>query len=171
MKLATALIMTLAATAAYAGDQDDDRKRPPVVGPAGPQGPQGPAGPQGQQGPVGPAGSAGPAGQDGADGGNGADGANGQDGATGPQGAQGLPGVVDYSKLDAMHATSVAIGALELPTPLAGGWSWSAGVGGADDVAVAAGLAYGVNDNLFVYGKVSMNDQAEAYFVGIGGRF
>ena len=70
-----------------------------------------------------------------------------------------------------MHATSVAIGALELPTPLANGWSWSAGVGGADDVAVAAGLAYGVNDNLFVYGKVSLNDKAEAYFVGIGGRF
>jgi hypothetical protein len=70
-----------------------------------------------------------------------------------------------------MHATSVAMGGLELATPLADGWSWSIGIGGADTRAASAGLAYGIKDNLFVYGKVSINSKSEAYFVGLGGRF
>jgi len=117
---------------------------------------------------------AGKDGADGADGKDGADGAQGpagEDGVDGKDGAPGDPASVDWGKIEAMNAVSIAIGGLEMPTPYANGWSWSAGVGGGDKTAVSAGLAYGFSDDFFAYGKAAWADGAEAYFVGIGGRF
>jgi len=186
MKYALTALAVLASTTAYADDDDFPGKSCErgnasfCRGPAGPQGPTGPAGPAGPQGPTGPAGPAGPqgaqgpAGQDGANGADGAQGPagkNGADGADGKDGAPGTPASVDWGKIEAMNAVSIAIGGLEMPTPYANGWSWSAGVGGGDKTAISAGLAYGFSDDFFAYGKVAWADGAEAYFVGVGGRF
>lgn len=182
-------------------DDDDDRGPAGPQGPTGATGPQGPKGDTGAVGPKGPQGVPGQNGADGAQGPqgipgkDGAPGADGQDGAqgpkgdTGPQGAPGKDGtdgvdgkdgadgidgrdaVFDVQNINAQIAASAVLGGLELSMPHSGGWSWTVGVGGVDEQAIGAGIAYGFNKDVFGYGKVSVSDGAEAYFVGIGGRF
>jgi len=105
-------------------------------------------------------------------------GPQGDTGATGPQGVAGKDGVVDYGKMVETDAVVATVGSLELFDPTENTWTWSVGIGGVDAAgtsreAVAAGFAYGINDDLMAYGKVghSLSGSATSYFVGVGGKF
>ena len=94
------ILLLIAATSAYAGD-DDGHSCPPGhqhLGSCG--GPPGPAGPPGPPGPPGADGEDGEDGQDGEQGPPGPAGPPGEQGPPGPAGPQGEPGIVDYSRVN-----------------------------------------------------------------------
>jgi len=119
------------------------------AGPTGPQGETGPTGPQGETGPTGPQGEAGP---------------------TGPQGES-----FDASTYEGYLASSTALGALQMPTPLSGETTWSVGIGGqgGGEAALAAGIRYGFDDSLSGYIVVStpFDGGGASYGFGLSGSF
>jgi Collagen triple helix repeat (20 copies) len=157
---------------------------PGPVGPAGPQGETGATGPQGEQGIQGETGETGPQGEQGI---QGETGETGETGATGADGRDGLE--VDSAALDkrfedAADAASqndaavAGLGGLEMRQGGTGVVSWSVGLAGVygddtSDEAIAAGLHYGINDNMGVYGKLSKSFEGDAVavFVGMEGQF
>jgi len=112
-------------------------------------GPAGPTGPQGETGPTGPQGETGP---------------------TGPQGES-----FDASTYEGYLASSTALGALQMPTPLSGETTWSVGIGGqgGGEAALAAGIRYGFDDSLSGYIVVStpFDGGGASYGFGLSGRF
>lgn len=101
-------------------------------------------------------------------------GPKGEDGKDGKDGADGRS--IDPSQYLSDMATVIGIGGLEMRTPFAGGFVWSAGVATFDnalgtDHALSLGLGYGINPNLSVYVKVSIGQHSRAAFIGLEGRF
>lgn len=73
-------------------------------------------------------------------------------------------------------AATAALAGLTMPTLSAGQTGWAIAAGGistdaGEAPAIGAGLAYGLSDQVTIYGKVAASEGAQAAFVGIGGRF
>lgn len=92
---------------------------------------------------------------------NGTDGTDGQD--------------FDASGHMSELAAATALGGLQISDPMSGQTTWALGVGGQFDgsSAVAAGIRYGINDNMSAYGSVGVSIQGAgaAYSLGLSGSF
>ena len=97
-------------------------------------------------------------------------GPQGEAGPTGPQGES-----FDASTYEGYLASSTALGALQMPTPLSGETTWSVGIGGqgGGEAALAAGIRYGFDDSLSGYIVVStpFDGGGASYGFGLSGRF
>lgn len=103
-------------------------------------------------------------------------GQNGTDGTNGTNGADGADGQ-DFDTAAHMSelAAATALGGLQINDPMSGQTTWGFGVGGQFDgsSAVAAGIRYGINDNMSAYGSVGVSIQGAgaAYSLGLSGSF
>lgn len=80
--------------------------------------------------------------------------------------------IVNNYEYNYNNDVAVSIGGLELPTPDKNNISWSAGFGGVQSTIFSGGLAYGLSDKMFAYGKMSFdNGSKDGYYFGLSGKF